>query len=951
MPSLSDSQNIDLDPNGGGPVLPPSSPLQLCPSCEALLDISEKEPLEKIACPQCGTEMLVKGQIAHYVITEVAGRGGMGVVYKAYDPSLDRHVAIKLLRKDQSADAKLIQQLETEAAITASVNDPNVVRVYGSGVDRGRFYLVMELVDKGSLDNLIQLQGRVAEAQVLQVGIQTARGLRAAHQHGLIHRDVKPGNILFADAQTAKIVDFGLAVFQEQEEGVRGEIWGTPYYVAPEKLDQQPEDFRSDMYSLGGTLFHALAGRPPFEAENASLVALKHLKSQQVSLQSFAPWVSNGTAHIINKMLAKNPEQRFQSYDELIESFDYALSQLHAQGGAGAARARVKLETEEDQKRYTWVFLGLAAVVLILGLAFGLSTWRRASTPVKTAPRASVKTGARYEPLQPAIEAFAAGNKDAVELFRKASENPVLSPADRAWAQLFTGACELAIGKTNEARNTFSHAAESAALVKDKAMSELIAGIAERVAQPRPVAPALTERLDTNGHEAAALLLYALHDWRLGKTDDAMAMLKQFRFAEPKGTAEWIAQLKPVAISFIEKETAFQVGVARLKAALTPADRWAAADGLKKIDSVFNKRADEAIAPYQADIAKYRAEIAKPPVSGVFRIFNRVSNRALDVAGRSSASGAAVNLFDGASALNQWWRVISLGQDKVKLAAMHSGKVLTVEGDGAAENAKVIQADDKDLPAQKWLVVSKGDGWFKLRNEASGKILAADGDKRDNNTPLVVRADGDKMEWQWRFDRQATPAGEFFGSPIGGSQRGSFELKDGVFTVKNASRDIWGNGDHFAFVWRELGGDFELVARVAEIADPQPGSKVGIAIRTGIAPDDASVALLTLSNPTGNPPKVVTNAIAHEQRLKKNTAMTDTKAANQPLPRWLKLARAGETITSFYSADGTTWQQAGTAKIDGFKGRAFAGLAVCSHSEFKEITARLDQVKITPVKK
>src|SRR4029078_11390700 len=187
-----------------------------------------------------------------------------------------------------------------------------------TGIDRGRFYIAMELVDKGSLDDLIRLQGRVAEIQTLEVGITIAKGLRAALQHGLIHRDVKPGNILFADAQTARIVDFGLAIFMEHEESARGEILGTPYYLAPEKLDGQPEDFRSDMYSLGATLFHALAGRPPFEAETASLVALKHLKSQPVSLQAFAPWVSNPTAHIINRTLCKDPDERYQSYDELI---------------------------------------------------------------------------------------------------------------------------------------------------------------------------------------------------------------------------------------------------------------------------------------------------------------------------------------------------------------------------------------------------------------------------------------------------------------------------------------------------------------------------------------------------------------------------------------------------------------------------------------------------------
>src|SRR5436190_5365402 len=289
----------------------------------------------------------------------------MGLVYEAYDTGLDRRVAIKLLRKDHCNCTELIKQLENEAAITASVNHPNVVKVYCTGSDRGRFFIAMELVGEGSLDDLMRIQGRVAEAQALEVGIHIAQGLRAAFEHGLIHRDVKPGNILFADAHTAKIVDFGLAIFMEQEESVRGEVWGTPYYVAPEKLDGQPEDFRSDIYSLGGTLFHALAGRPPFEAENASMVALKHLKSQPVSLQAFAPWVSNATAHIINRTLHKNPDERYPSYDDFVDNLEYALEELRNAGEAPHQRNRVVLETEQEKQTMGWIVMGLIALIVV----------------------------------------------------------------------------------------------------------------------------------------------------------------------------------------------------------------------------------------------------------------------------------------------------------------------------------------------------------------------------------------------------------------------------------------------------------------------------------------------------------------------------------------------------------------------------------------------------------
>ncbi len=312
--------------------------------------MTDIEPLSHAACPSCRGQFLVGEWIDHYQLLSVAGRGGMGVVFRALDTSLDRQVALKILRKDRLS-AKAAAQLDTEAAITASINHPHVVKVFTTGTDHGRFYIAMELVDKGTLDDLIRIQGHVAEAQALDVAVQVAQGLRAASQLGMIHRDVKPGNILFADAHTAKVVDFGLAMLEQAAaEAAGAEIWGTPYYVAPEKLDQQPEDFRSDIYSLGASLFHALAGRPPFEAEDANMVALKHLKSQAVSLQAFAPRVSGSTAYIINRTLLKNPDERYQSYDELIEHLEYARNELLQNGGKAPEKKRLVLETEEDQE-------------------------------------------------------------------------------------------------------------------------------------------------------------------------------------------------------------------------------------------------------------------------------------------------------------------------------------------------------------------------------------------------------------------------------------------------------------------------------------------------------------------------------------------------------------------------------------------------------------------------
>ena len=251
---------------------------QTCQACGTAIDTTDAEPLARLPCPNCGEKMRVERTFDHFVVVETLGIGGMGTVYKARDTLLDRFVALKLLRKDLSGQEDHNSRLQQEARIAASVNDPNVIQVFSSGTDHGQFYVVMELVDHGSLDDLIEQRNRLPEKQVLESGIQVAKGLRAAHRQGLIHRDVKPANILFVDEQTAKISDFGLAGAATQGLETEGVIWGTPYYVAPERLNNEPEDFRSDIYSLGATLFHAVAGKAPIEGNTNSAMVLLDLK-------------------------------------------------------------------------------------------------------------------------------------------------------------------------------------------------------------------------------------------------------------------------------------------------------------------------------------------------------------------------------------------------------------------------------------------------------------------------------------------------------------------------------------------------------------------------------------------------------------------------------------------------------------------------------------------------
>src|SRR5262249_8737812 len=191
---------------------------QACWVCGTALDAGSYEPLTRMICPNCGQKNLVHRSFDHFEVVETLGAGGMGTVYKARDTHLERYVALKLWRRDLGGEEDHHARFQREARIAASVNHPNVVQIFALGTDHDQFYVVMELIDHGSLDDLMESQGRLPEHQVLDIGIQIARGLRAAHRKGLIHRDVKPANIFFVDEQAVKIVDFDLAPLATQHQ-------------------------------------------------------------------------------------------------------------------------------------------------------------------------------------------------------------------------------------------------------------------------------------------------------------------------------------------------------------------------------------------------------------------------------------------------------------------------------------------------------------------------------------------------------------------------------------------------------------------------------------------------------------------------------------------------------------------------------------------------------------
>ena len=522
----------------------PEHIIDTCPSCGGAIDVSGELPFAQIYCPHCGEGMRARRIFNNFELVELIGEGGMGSVFKAYDHALNRMVALKVLRREMSAREDERAKLEQEARITASVNHPHVVRVYSFGEAGGQFYLAMELVEKGSLDDLMSIQTCVPEAQVLEIGSQIAQGLEAAAEKGLIHRDVKPGNILFADAHTTKIVDFGLARVLEEEAEARGEIWGTPYYIAPERLNYEPEDLRSDIYSLGATLFHAIAGRPPFEAESASLVALKQLKSQPVSLEAFSPGVAPETAYVINRMLEKDPDERYSSYGELVEHLEFARSKVleRSKQPVAARREVVELETSKT-KLYAALFSALAALLLLgAGVWIFLTSDTERIKGMRDAIAAEA-AGTTEERMTRGMERLADGKTDqALRLLEGVAEETEDGTLQGQWARLNLAVAMVVADRRAEAVESWK-AIRQAGLFSSKPeyrdAANLFLDAADFGSRQNPIRFDDLGKYPDKGQGSLVRFVAGLTDRSLGDKESAARLFDSFRAAAPPADVPW----------------------------------------------------------------------------------------------------------------------------------------------------------------------------------------------------------------------------------------------------------------------------------------------------------------------------------------------------------------------------------------------------------------------------
>lgn len=290
-----------------------------CLKCHHLMDVSGLPAFVEIACPECGTSQHVPAKMGVFLLVDLLGKGGMGAVYRGRDTGLDRWVAVKVMQASLGGNPEFVETFRREAQAAAALNHPNIVQIYSFGVAHGQPYMVMELLEGGRMDQMIAKGDVLNEAIVLKMGIEVAEGLNAAAAINLIHGDVKPENILLDNNGIAKVVDFGLARFKEHSEGETAKgIWGTPYYIAPEKLRGQPSDARSDIYSLGGTLFHALTLKPPFDGETPMDVVKARLKHPAPSLRSLRPDINPELDALVSRMLEADHLRRYPNYASVL---------------------------------------------------------------------------------------------------------------------------------------------------------------------------------------------------------------------------------------------------------------------------------------------------------------------------------------------------------------------------------------------------------------------------------------------------------------------------------------------------------------------------------------------------------------------------------------------------------------------------------------------------------
>ena len=364
--------------------------------------------------------MIVKGQKINdrYEIIRVLGEGGMANVYLAIDTILDRKVAVKVLRGDLATDEKFVRRFQREALSASSLNHPNIVEMYDVGEDDGNFYIVMEYVEGKNLKQLVKRRSKLSIPEVIDIMKQLTDGIAHAHDSFIIHRDIKPQNMLILDSGLVKITDFGIAVALNSTQLTQtNSVMGSVHYLPPEQAAGKGATFKSDIYALGIMMYELITGKLPFKGENAVEIALKQLKEPIPSVKSEDDSIPQSVENIILKACAKNPKNRYENAREMyhdlckcldeenlnVDKLKYVHPELEETNKQPKNNTQEEKKKEEVQKeesfveeekvnKIAWIIGIIVSLLVVLGITFVLLMPKFASVPDVKIPDVSNMT-------------------------------------------------------------------------------------------------------------------------------------------------------------------------------------------------------------------------------------------------------------------------------------------------------------------------------------------------------------------------------------------------------------------------------------------------------------------------------------------------------------------------------------------------------------------------------
>jgi len=356
------------------------------------------DPAATQAVSSPGVAQQTPGRIGPYEIRGTIGVGGMGVVYRGWDARLNRPVAVKTLKSDLARDQDHRERFLREARAAAALSHPNVTQIYFIGEEGGQPFFAMECLEGKSLEAVLREEGKLAPDRAIALVRQAAAGLKAAAARGIIHRDVKPSNLVLTPDGVLKVTDFGLAKLTLSDTGLTmsGVILGSPNYMAPEQASGGSSDIRSDIYSLGATLYEMVTGHPPFEGPTPVSIILKHAREPLRNPRQFSPDLPYPLTLLLQRMLAKRPEDRPKDYDALIRELDRFASRGTSTAAAQdppsvglSPNQTLRTPTSATQSSGSiWILFPILVLTLLAGWGLLKHSLRRAEARAATPPLA-----------------------------------------------------------------------------------------------------------------------------------------------------------------------------------------------------------------------------------------------------------------------------------------------------------------------------------------------------------------------------------------------------------------------------------------------------------------------------------------------------------------------------------------------------------------------------------